>query len=508
VTRKERCARRAGALALAALVGCLAYPGVVLPGADATKPQVLPPHAWPMFGGTPARNMVNLRDMGVPTAWSVEGGKLENVRWVADVGTHTYGSPVIAGGRIFIGTNNGKPRDAKVKGAKAVLMCFRLSDGKFLWQAVHDMPPPEVQTAAKAVGLCSTPTVEGERVYYVSPSAVVVCAEAGSGKAVWQFDMMKELGVFPCYVATCSPLVIGDRVFVVTGNGIDDQGKLVAPKAPSFLALNKRDGKVLWQSNLPGARIIEGQWSNPAYAVVDGKGQVIFAGGDGYLYGLEPGTGKMIWKFNGNAAKQDLGPRRNKAPNYFLATPAIHDGKVYVGMGVAPEAHIIGNSIGRLWCVGLGKHGDVSPVGGNLDPKAPANKDSGLVWTYGGPVLPPPKLGGRSEYFGLTLSTVAVHEGLVYANEERGYLHCLDAVTGKQYWEHDFKTGVPGSPYWVDGKVYVGTEDGDVVIFAHGRQKKVLGTVSMDEVVRSAPVAVDGVLYVATDSKLYAIGKK
>jgi outer membrane protein assembly factor BamB len=482
--------------ALAALPALLALV-CSLPAGGGAKVDGPPAHAWPMFGGTPARNMVNLRDKGVPTKWVVEGGKLENVKWVANLGGRTYGNPVIAGGRVFIGTNNEKPRDPKVKGDKAVLLCFNQADGKFLWQTVHDMPGPNVQTQANKVGLCSTPAVVGDRLYYVTPAAVVVCADVKTGKTAWRLDMMKELGVFPCYVSTCSPLVVGERVFVVTGNGISEQGRLVAPQAPSFVALSKKDGKVLWKSSLPGKQIIEGQWSNPAYAEVGGKGQVIFGGGDGYLYGLEPDSGKMIWKFNGNV-KADQGPRLNKSPNYFLATPAVHGGKVYVGMGVAPEAHIFGNKVGRFWCVDAGKRGDVSP----------GNKGSAMVWNYGGPVLPPPKLGGRAERFGLTMSTAAVHDGLVYATEERGYLHCFEAATGKHLWEHDFKAGTTGSPYWADGRVYVGTDDGDVVIFAHGRREKVLATINMDEPVKSTPVSVDGVLYVATNAKLYAIGKK
>ncbi len=115
---------------------------------------------------------------------------------------------------------------------------------------------------------------------------------------------------------------------------------------------------------------------------------------------------------------------------------------------------------------------------------------------------------GRSVIFGRTMSTAAVHDGLVYVAEETGYLHCLDAKTGQKYWDHDFLSAVWGSPYWVDGKVYIGTEDGDIVIFAHGKEKKILNKVSMEDTVHSTPVAVNGVLYVATRSKLYAIAKQ
>ena len=83
--------------------------------------------------------------------------------------------------------------------------------------------------------------------------------------------------------------------------------------------------------------------------------------------------------------------------------------------------------------------------------------------------MPKPTDGGREYVFGRTISTVAVHDGLVYAAELDGYLHCLDAKTGKKYWEHDLKDGTWCSPYYVDGKVYIGTDDGDLYVFTPAR---------------------------------------
>src|SRR5205807_2478445 len=112
---------------------------------------------WPMFGGTPGRNMVNPVAKNVPTEWAVEDGKQKNVKWVAALGNKAYGGPVTGGGRVFIGTNNGNPRDPKVKGPKGIVMAFDEKTGKFLWQAVHDMPAPDVVRDAQTDGMCSTP---------------------------------------------------------------------------------------------------------------------------------------------------------------------------------------------------------------------------------------------------------------------------------------------------------------------------------------------------------------
>ena len=90
---------------------------------------------WPMWGGTPDRNMIsNMK--GLPTSWDVKSKK--NVKWVAQLGSQTYGNVVVAGGMVFVGTNNEGVRDPKLTGDKGVVMAFRESDGAFMWQMVHD----------------------------------------------------------------------------------------------------------------------------------------------------------------------------------------------------------------------------------------------------------------------------------------------------------------------------------------------------------------------------------
>jgi outer membrane protein assembly factor BamB len=455
---------------------------------------------WPMFGGTPSRNLVNLAEKNPPTDWSVEG-KVKGVKWSAATAGRGYGSPIVAGGRVWVSTNNRPPHDPKVKGRKAVILCFAEKDGKFLYQITHDMAPPPVDQQAADDGMCSTPAIDGDRLYYVTPGSVVVCAEVKDGKTVWTYDLMKELKVYPCIINSCSPLVVGDAVYVVTGNGMDPQGAIPEPKAPSFVALHKKDGKLKWQNNLPGDKILHGQWGNPAWAEAGGRKQVLFPGGDGYLYSLDPDSGKLLWKFQ---CSPPLPPGEDQGKrNYLVSTPVVHEGKAYIGIGFAPDTGY-GNRVGHFWCIDITKTGDVSPAAGDFDPKSPKNKNSALVWHYGGEINPRPK-NGRAVEFGQTMSTAAVQDGLVYIVEEAGYMHCLDAATGKKQWEHDFKTAMWGSAYWVGGKVYVGTDDGEIQIFAAGRQKQHLRTVDMGEAIQSTPTVANGVLYVTTKSKLFAI---
>jgi len=149
---------------------------------------------------------------------------------------------------------------------------------------------------------------------------------------------------------------------------------------------------------------------------------------------------------------------------------------------------------------------DLSPVNDNFDPKAPENKDSGLVWHYGGPT---PKGSDRNYYFGRTMSTCAVHDGLCYTSEYDGWVHCLDAKTGKVLWDHDMGADTWSSPYWVDGKVYIGNEAGEVLVFEHGKTKKEPKVIDVKGKVRATPIVVNETMYLITENpcKLYAIKK-
>jgi outer membrane protein assembly factor BamB len=210
----------------------------------------------------------------------------------------------------------------------------------------------------------------------------------------------------------------------------------------------------------------------------------------------------VIWKCDCIPDRKAAAEKR--ALTYFIGTPVIHDDKAYVTMGLYPD-HPHGTPPSYVLCIDMTKSGDVSPK--ILDAKSPANKDSALVWAFGGSVIPRPAK-GRREYMASTMSTCAIHDGLLYVSELRGYLHCLDAKTGQRYWEHDLKTGIWGSPYYVDGKVYVGTDDAEVIVLQHGKDKKVLAVNEMDDGIQSTPVVANGVLYVMTGSKLYAIAQK
>ena len=447
---------------------------------------------WPMWGGEPTRNMVS-EETGMPEDWDIKSGR--NIRWVAALGSQSYGNTVVSRGKIFVGTNNELVRNPALTGDRGVIMAFRESDGKFLWQATSTKLAAGRVNDWPEQGVCSSPAVVGDRLYYVSNRCELVCLDTEGfldkendgpftdeedkaeidGDVIWKLDMVEELGVFPHNLATSSPLVVGDLVFICTSNGVDESHiNIPVPLAPSFIAVNRHTGEVVWEDDSPAENIVHGQWSSPAYGVVNGKPQVIFPGGDGYLYAFEPETGKKIWWFDCNPKGSEWkGGRGTK--NNLIATPVVYDNKVFIAVGQDPEH---GEGAGHLWAIDATKEGDVT--------------DSAVVWHYD---------------FRRTISTVAIQNGLLFAANLTGFLHCIDLETGKNYWEHDLLAAVWGSPYLVDGKLYIGDEDGDVTVLAASKEKKVIAEMNMGNSAYGTAVAANGVLYIMTRSDLYSIAK-
>lgn len=438
-----------------------------------------------MWGGNPQRNMASAMT-GIPSTWNIQTG--ENIKWKASLGTTSYGNPVVADGKIFLGTNNDNPRNPEITGDKGVLMCFRESDGGFLWQAVSDKLEPGIDWPEQ--GVCSSPAVEGKRLYYLSNRGELICLDTEGftdgendgpftdetyksptdGDIIWKLDMIKELGVVPHNMTASSPAISGDLVFVETSNGQDEDHEKIAAKAPSFIAVDKNTGKIVWQDNSPGERILHGQWSSPALGEVGGMLQVFFPGGDGILYGFEARTGKKVWTFDLNP-KDAVWP---KTRNYVIGTPVFYNSKIFLAVGQDPEN---GQGIGHMYAIDPQKQGDLT--------------ETGRIWHY--------------DKIRRSISTAAIADGLVYIPDFTGFLHCLDIDTGKPYWTFDMLAAVWGSPLAVDSKVYLGDEDGDVVVLQAGKELKKLSEISMGSAVYSTPVAANGVLYIMNRSDLYAI---
>lgn len=449
---------------------------------------------WPMLGGSPDRNMVS-GEAGIPAEWDIKTQK--NIKWRAPLGSQTYGNPVVSGGKIFVGTNNAGNLRPGITGDKGVLACIDEKTGRFLWQLTHDKLPSGGANDWPDQGICSGPWVDGDRLYYVSNRCELVCADVNGfldgendgpyksekyngkqdGDIVWILNMFDDLKVYPHNLATSSPVGFGDIVFVGTSNGVgEDHGKPPSPDAPDFIAVDKKSGKILWTAGDPGDRVLHGQWSSPAFGVIGGVAQVIFAGGDGWCYSYEPKTGRLLWKFDLNPKDSKWIPGGRGTRSSIIATPVVQNDKVYLCVGQDPEH---GEGVGHLYAIDGTKRGDIT--------------EKGRVWHVGG------------DDFHRSLSTVAIADGLLYAAELSGFFYCLDANTGKRHWRYDTFAAIWGSPLVVDGKVMIGTEDGEIIVLRHSAKMEKLAVNDMGNAIYTTPAAANGVLYITSRRALFAI---
>ncbi len=529
---------------------------------------------WTQWGRTPSKNMVSeaknlpmhIEPGEVGKGGSIDLSTARNVLWAVKMGSQTYGNPTVSRGRVFVGTNNEGRGDPRFKGDHSVLHCLDAATGRILWSLTVPKLGSGKVSDWEYLGICSSPTVVDDRVYLVTNRCEVVCldfnglADGNQGlqdeglrmaflgttpqppvevkptdaDVIWTYDLREELGVFPHNITSSSILVVGDILFCSTSNGVTyDHTDIPSPKAPALVALNRRiaekpgvsPSEILVGEEGSGLskRIFHGIWTSPCWGEVGGKGVLLYGGPDGFCYSFDPvpvkdadGFGVLPerWRYDCNPPPyryKDADPSKpikyaslGAGPSEVLATPVFHRGRVYVPIGQDPE-HRAGP--GNLSC---------------LD--AATGKK---IWDL---------------RIDRSMSTCAVVDGVVYAADFSGWLHCIEAETGRPRWKYDTASEIWSSPMAADGKVYVGNLDGVLTVFDAGRlgklaaelgaplevvvrQKKLvvsregktLREIAGDEAgkiiheakfaapIHCTPIVARGVLYVATMRHLYAI---
>jgi outer membrane protein assembly factor BamB len=237
---------------------------------------------------------------------------------------------------------------------------------------------------------------------------------------------------------------------------------------------------------------------------VNGKKLVFFGGGDGVCYAFEaltkvPGKPihfKKVWQYDCNPPHYRLrdgkpipyyeGDKRKKystnkddgaylGPSQIISTPVFHDGRVYVTIGQDP---MHGRGRGLLHCIDASKTGDITK--------------SGCVWTY--------------DAIERSISSVAIADGLLYAVDLPGRVHCLDVATGKPHWIYETKSETWGTPLVADEKVFIGTKK-KLFVLAAGKEAKELAEINLGAPAYGTPVAADGMIFAASQRRLWAVQK-
>ncbi len=495
-------------------------------------PQQAGPGDWPQWGRDASKNMSS-PETGLPDTfdlgefdWSSDEFDLEaatNVKWIAKLGSQSYGNVTVANGRVYVGTNNDSPRDDRFKGDRSVIYCLDEATGELIWQ----LNIPKLGTGKVSdwefLGICSSPSVDGDKVYVLSNRCEVLCLDVqgmangnqgfqGEGKylswpsdepmqvketdgdILWKLNMIDECGVFPHNITSSAILVTGDHLWVATSNGVDyGHVETPAPFAPSLILVDKHTGELLGEeSSGLSQRIFHSNWSSPAYLETDELEYCIFGGPDGWVYAFRPEPiededGYSIldeaWRFDANPPRYrekdgvKLKYATREGPSEVLSTPIVWDGKVYVPIGQDPEH---GEGVGNIVCIDPSGEGDVT--------------ESHEVWSY--------------DKINRSLSTIGISdEGLLFAADFSGFIYCLDARTGEEYWVHDTLAHIWASPLVADGKVYIGNEDGIMTILPATKEldEDQIVEVDMYSPIYASAIAANGTVYVASHTHLFAI---
>ena len=473
----------------------------------------------PQWGAAWSRNLVS-DEKGLPDSFDPATGA--NVKWSVPTGRDTNGSPVVAGGKVLVGTDRPHPSDNRSSADCGALQCYAETDGKLLWQLL--VPKLEHDRFADwhNVGIMSSPSVEAHLAYLVTNRGEVVCLDmkgfsngndgpftdeaahmAPKGKPpvklsptdadiVWLYDMRNTLGVRQHNGSNGSVLIDGQYLYVSTSNGVNSTHRsLDTPEKPSLIVLDKRTGRLVGTDDARiGSQIFHGTWSSPSIGIVGGKKRIFFGGGDGVCYGFDALSGKApgeprklapAWRFDTDPANRTANPHqfhnnRTEGPSTIIGMPVFVGGRVYVTAG-GDAWH--GKTKAWLMCLDAAGDGDVT-----------ARK---AIWSC------PLKLHSTA--------TPSVADGLVYVTDWGRYIHCIDAATGKIVWSHKAGGRMWGSTLVADGKVYFGTQRGDFWVLKAGRELKVLSTCRIPGGMGSTPTAANGVLYVAGNKRLYAVAK-
>jgi outer membrane protein assembly factor BamB len=436
--------KEASRVTILTLVALLLFPGALFAMDD----------DWPQWRG-PDNDGMARGDA------ALEWNDTKNVAWRVPIPGRGFSSPIIWGDKIFLttavptdgGTALTEPQPAAAgpgggAGAgrehKFIVLCLNRLTGKVLWERVAKVAKPHEGYHRQYGSFASnSPVTDGKYVYAFFGSRGMYCYDL-NGKLIWQkeFSPMRMRLQFGEGVA---PVVDSERLYL----------KFDQEQDSYMLALDQRTGQEIWRVR----RDEVSSWSPPLVITHNGRKQVVVSASTS-VRSYDPGTGKLIWECTG------LGTN-------VIPAPVTAGSLVFV---------MSGHRSPNLLAIRLGREGNLA----GTDAIAWSN-DRGNSYTAS-PVL---------------------HDNKLYFVTDSGMLSCMNTLTGEVYYRqqrlpkpYNFKA----SPVGANGKLYLATEDGDVVVVKMGEKHEVLATNTLtDQVFIASPAIAGGNLYLRSQEALYCI---
>jgi outer membrane protein assembly factor BamB len=397
-----------------------------------------------------------------PLHWS----DTQNVKWKTDIPGRGCSSPVVWGDQIFLttavktGPSTGPEPAAPgpTPGARGQLttpgpqaehrfevMSLDRRTGEILWQRTATTAVPhEGHHPTYGSFASNSPVTDGKYVYAFFGSRGMYCYDL-KGNLIWQKDFNVQMKMRMSFGEGMAPVISGNRLILV----FDHEGD-------SFMVvLDKASGEEIWRVN----REEKSNWAAPLVVEYGGKKQIVVSAVN-KVRSYEFDSGKLIWECAG------LGS--NTIPQ-----PVYQDGMVY-----AMSGHMNPN----LMAIRLGKEGNLTGT-------------DAVVWsqTRGNSYTPSP----------------VIHDNKLYVLTDSGMVSCYNARTGVPYYHqtrlpkaYSFKS----SPVGANGKLYLASENEDVIVLRMGEKFEVLATNTMaDQMFIATPAITGGELFLRSMNSLYCI---
>jgi len=415
---------------------------------------------WPQWRGPHGDGTVDAEN--VPIEWSAE----KNVRWKTELPAWSGSTPVVAGDQVFVVSPSEPDQAGKANqraggvtgpgGDELRLYALSLEDGSVRWKQAFDSGNA---LRMKHNATSPSPVVDGERVYVVSGNGQVA-AFTLDGNPVWQFDLEEQYGkIGTMFGYASSPLLVDNQLVFTVIHGMRTE-------APSYLvALDPATGEVLWREERPTDARSESKdaYTTPVLLEHDGETQIVVLGAN-YVTGHDPATGKELWRGGG------LNPKNAK--NFrIVPSPVVSNGMIFAPTRVQP-----------LLAYRAGGQGDIT--------------DSHLAWSYASrkaPDVPTPVSDGST----------------LYLLSDKGELTALDVDTGDELWSENTRIGrVSASPILVNDRLYAVGERGETAVVKVQPDFELLARNDLEgQYTLSTPVILDGRIIIRSGPIIYCIGE-
>ncbi|QEG01672.1 outer membrane biogenesis protein BamB [Stieleria maiorica] len=414
---------------------------------------------WPYWRGP---NMDGTAEVtGLPDDWDPKGGEGSNLLWKRDdIGS--FCTPVVMDGRLY-SIQRHLP-DTEREGEKVV--CLDAKTGETIWENSYNVWLSDVP--GERVGWTSVVAdPDSGNVYVLGACDIFQCMDGKTGETLWKVPLHEQFGMLSTYGGRTNFPIVHEDLVIISGI-IINWGEYAKPNH-RMLALDKRTGEFVWFS---GTRDLpyDTSYSAPSIATIDGQRQLIMGFGDGQVWGIQPRTGKQLWKY-------ELSMRG------LFAAPLVVGDKVFCSHNeenVGESANVMG-AVAGLKISGSGDQTQATELWKQFE----------VVAGFSEPVLV---------------------DGRLYLVDDRCKMWIFDAETGEAIVEQErfADSRQKSALLYADGKIYVTTEN--------GRWSVVKPTEDGFEVVNdgrlrsegfvASPIVADGRLYFQGTRNLYCISNE